>query len=134
MTTAKRRRQKEAVDSFSSWTRLFFVVITPMLYSLQGTDGREAGQARQLGAAFTHAARMAALEKAASGCAAPRPARRACQDGLRAPHARLGARPCLPHLLSSWSVSSMRVVSRASSRFSVATSLVTMPHSLLYFL
>ncbi len=33
-TTARRRRQNAAVDSRSSCTRLFFVVITPMLYSL----------------------------------------------------------------------------------------------------
>ncbi len=33
-TTARRRRQNAAVDSRSSCTRLFFVVMTPMLYSL----------------------------------------------------------------------------------------------------
>ena len=33
-TTARRRRQNAAVDSRSSCTRLFFVAITPMLYSL----------------------------------------------------------------------------------------------------
>ena len=35
MTTARRRRQKDAVDSFSSCTRLFFVVITPIAYNLR---------------------------------------------------------------------------------------------------
>lgn len=35
MTTLRRRRQKEAVDSFSSWTSDFLVVTTPMSYSLQ---------------------------------------------------------------------------------------------------
>ena len=35
ITTARRRRQKDAVDSFSSCTRLFLVVMTPMAYSLR---------------------------------------------------------------------------------------------------
>ena len=34
-TTARRRLQNAAVDSRSSCTRLFFVVITPILYSLR---------------------------------------------------------------------------------------------------
>lgn len=34
MTTARRRLQKDAVDSFSNCTRLFLVVMTPMPYSL----------------------------------------------------------------------------------------------------
>ena len=34
MTTARRRRQKEAVDSFSHCARLFFMGSTPMLASL----------------------------------------------------------------------------------------------------
>ena len=35
-TTASRRRQNDAVDSRSSCTRLFLVLMTPMLYNLQG--------------------------------------------------------------------------------------------------
>lgn len=34
-TTARRRRQKDAVESLSSCTRLFFVVMIPLAYSLQ---------------------------------------------------------------------------------------------------
>ena len=37
MTTDSRRRQKADVDSFSSCTRLFFVVMMPMAYSLRST-------------------------------------------------------------------------------------------------
>lgn len=37
MTTDKRRRQKDDVDSFSSCTRLFLVEMTPMAYSLRSS-------------------------------------------------------------------------------------------------
>lgn len=37
MTTDRRRRQKDAVDSRSSCTRLFLVAITPIAYSLRRT-------------------------------------------------------------------------------------------------
>ena len=38
ITTASRLLQKDAVDSFSSCTRLFFVVMTPIEYNLQVID------------------------------------------------------------------------------------------------
>ncbi len=46
MTTERRRRQKDDVDSFSSKTRLFLVEMTPMLYSLLAHIKRTANSMR----------------------------------------------------------------------------------------
>ncbi len=40
ITTASRLLQKDDVESFSTCARLFFVGSIPMLYSLEGADGK----------------------------------------------------------------------------------------------